>query len=179
MRTLALLGMLFTVGCSQLSWISVGYRFEHESNGSKIFGTQQPNPGFEGQGLTLEAGIPLYEGSNTTLSGGVAYVEPTRIWAHDTMRAFRLSLRLEREALRCSNVTLDLGVGPLSYFPIDGKVPGVGGEVMFRVRYKLTEWIEPFVQGGAGLVWFPKRWGDQSTDWGFPLHMVAGLMFRF
>ena len=179
MRTLALLGMLFATGCSHLSWVSAGYHFEHESNGSKVFGTQQPNPGFEGEGLTIEAGIPLYKGSNTTLSGGVAYVEPTRIWAKDTMWAFRLSLRLEREALRYNDFILDLGAGPMSYLPIDGKVPGFGGEVMLRLRYSLTERIEPFVQGGAGLVWFPKRWGDQSTDWGFPLHAVIGFMLRF
>ena len=180
MKTLAQLGALLIItGCSQLSWVAIGAHFEHESNGSKIFGSPPPNPGFEAAGLSIEAGIPLYDGSNTTVSGGVSYLEPARVWAHDTMHTFKLNLRFEREACRWEALALDLGAGSLTYVPIDGKTPGVGGDVMFRLRYLLSEWVEPFVQAGAGVMWFPKRWEPQGTSWGFPLFAAFGFVFHF
>lgn len=95
----------------------------------------------------------------------------------ESIEATRLGTSVEAEAASNDTLAVDVGMGIATTLPIDGKETFYELDALLRLRWKLLEWVEPFVSIGVGFGWTPERWEPQGSSWGFPLFGGIGTRF--
>ena len=89
------------------------------------------------------------------------------------------SIRLEADVLEVGPFVVDLGIGPHIVTSNDYSGEVYGGMISNRVRWRATDWLEPYLVQAHSMDYFEHTWATEQVKYGFTTQFGAGVRIVF